>query len=558
MTKLILRFFDCFAWLLRRLDVDYDQFRAILEAKLTLDSRRQMSGMQQQRTQNPKNTFAWTLLFYAFMGGFLGIFLPRTTSPLVGMTIVHAFVMTMVALSLIADFTSVLLDTTDRAVLQPRPVTSRTILVTRIAHITIYLSLLTLSLSVVTLVVGTFTYHGLFPLVFLGTLACSVCLVVFVAQVFYLVALRLTDAERFRDLILYFQIGMTVAVIVGYQILPRLMDMTRLSSLTIDEQWWIYFFPPAWLAAPIDLLTGHIGTPQIILTGLAVAVPLICLILVIRVLAPGFSRALARLDSTPTGSSAAVGTASLRQPLARRLSGFFARRASERAAFELVWQLCSRDRQFKQRTYPTFAFLFVFAAVWVLLGEGGAGAALRELPHTQKYFLILYFSCMMAPMTIIQLRFSAAHEAAWMYHALPLERPGDILIGAFKVVMVRFVAPVFGLMALAILLVWGLRIAVDVVFAACATVLVSVLQAMIFGRTFPFSEEFNVAQNTGQVVRSMFLMLIPAALGGLHFVMRLISPLTLPSGALLVLVLAIVLLRRYARTNWIIIRRSRP
>ena len=550
MTRVVLAFFDCFAWLLRALGVDYSQFRAILHTKLTLDGRRQMSGIQQSQAKGSNYAFTWTLAFYAFMGIFVGAMLPLATSPLVGMTIVHAFVMTMVSVSLIADFTSVLLDTTDQAILQPRPVTSRTILVTRIAHISTYLALLTLSLSLLTFFIGTFVYSYLFPVVFLGTLLCSGCLIVFGVQLFYLIAMRLTNSERFRDLILYFQIAMTVLVFAGYQLLPRLVDVTQLKTLKIDDKWWIYIFPPTWLAAPIDILEGHIGTPQIILSALGVGVPAIGLFLVVRVLAPGFSRSLVRLEAATSGKTTRIAPAGHRRPFHQVAAKLISRRPAQRAAFELIWQLCAHDRQYKQRTYPTFAFLFVFAAVWIAVGERDIGAALQTLPESKKYFLVLYFSCMMAPMAILQLRFSSAPEAAWLYRALPIDRPGEILLAGFKVVIVRFVAPIFTLMAIGTLCIWGMKVWLDVLFALCAAFLVSALQTFVFGRKIPFSEEFRASQNTGRAGMSMLLMLFPATLGGIHYLLHLTSPMSLPFAAIVVLVLSILLLHQYARTDW--------
>lgn len=556
MTRLVLAFFHIFAAPIRWLGADYGQFRAIMHIKLTLDCRRPMSGMQRQGGKKPSNAFAWTLVFYAFMGGLLSFIIGQAPTPMVGMTVIHTFVMTMVALSLIADFTTVLLDTTDNAILHPRPVSDRTIFVARTAHIITYLALLALSLSAATFVMGAIKFHALFPIVLLGTLICAVAMVVFVVQVFYLIAMRFTDAEKFRDIILYFQIGMTVVVFFGYQIIPRLIGREQLESLVIVDRWWVYLFPPAWFAAPIDLLVGRTGTTQIVLTGLGVAVPLICMLLVIRILAPGFSRALARLDSTPSGQTDA-GHASLRQAsAARRLSRWVCRTRAERASFEFVWHLCARDREFKQRTYPTFAFLILMPVMWTFIGEGGFAETLERMPHTKQHLFPLYFSCMMTPMAVIQLAFSSRHDAAWVYYAVPLRRPGDVLIATLKMALLRFVLPAFALVSVLVLVVWGFSITMDIVLAFCVTLFVSVLQAMLFGRDLPFSKEFNAAQQAGLFGKSMLLMILPAAFGGLHFLLRWISPWTLPAYAAVVLLAAALLMNIYAKTEWTTFERA--
>ncbi len=556
MVNLLLRPFDLLRPLLSLLGVDYEQFRAIMQVKLTLDGRRRSVGMHGASHKQDRNTQAWTLFFHAFMGIFVGAFVAHADSPLVGMTVVHAFVMTMVGMSLIADFSTVLLDTTDNAILHPRPVTSRTLLVARIAHITTYLGLLAVSTSACTFVVGTYTYHYLFPLVFLWTLVCSVLLVVFAAQVFYLIAMRLTDAEKFRDIILYFQIAMTVVIFGGYQLMPRLMDMRRLRELAIDDRWWIYFFPPTWMSAPVDLLTGHVGRPQLVLTALSIVVPLCCLLLVVRVLAPRFARSLAALENAPSGKAPGAATTP-RQRLPERLARIVSRSPCERAAFEWIWRLASRDRQFKLRTYPTVAFLLLMGLVIVMSDEGGFRQAFAVLPESNKHLLLLYMGCAMAPMAVIALRYSAAHEAAWVYYALPLGRPGDVLAGALKVVLARLVMPTFSLIALVTLAIWGGRILLDVLLAFFATLMVSGIQAMLFARRFPFSEEYQVAEGSGRAARSMLLMIFPAALGGMHWALLLFVPAVIPLAIPLWAVLMVIAFRAYACTSWQQVRGTR-
>ena len=180
MVSWFLRLFDSVAWLIRAVGADYPQFRAILEAKLTMDTRRTTVGYQVYRKDKdkPGNALLATLVWYAFMGVMIAPAAFVADSALVGLTFVHATVMMMLGLSLVADFSSVLLDTTDVAILHPRPVSGRTILTARIAHIVIYLALLSLSLSLLVFIGGTFKWGFLFPPIFLLTLICSVALMV--------------------------------------------------------------------------------------------------------------------------------------------------------------------------------------------------------------------------------------------------------------------------------------------------------------------------------------------------------------------------------------------
>ena len=545
MAKAVVWFFALFGGLFRFLKVDRGQFLAILEIKLTLDERRSIRGIQGASGKKGRRGLLFSALFYAFIGLFIGLLPLFVESPLTAMTVVNSVVMTMVGMILVSDFTNVLIDTTDNAVLLPRPVSGRTILASRTAHIVSYLGILSLSLSACTLVTGMIAFDPLFPLLYLAMLACMLAFVIFAVYVFYLAAMHLFDMERFRDIILYFQIAMTVLIFAGYQVLPRLVEMQKIRSIRIDRMWWIYFYPPAWMAAPFDLLAGRSGGPQVILTALAVAVPLAGLFLVARVLAPGFGRALAALESTPSGRGGEGRRPSLPSLLARLVT----RKREERAAFEFFWPLFTRDRSFKLATYPSMAIVLIIMAVFMVFSDGeGAGHALSVLPQTKKYILGLYFACGILPSAFVQMNFSDRYEGAWIFEALPFKRPGAILMGAFKVVFLRFAAPMFAAVAALTLAVWGGRVLPDVALAGCFFLLFSLVNRRIFGKGYPLSRPRTARQAQSQTARTMAVMAVLSLVGLLHWLLTRF-PWGVPSALVPAALLAAAVYRNTARSG---------
>ena len=105
--------------------------------------------------------------------------------------------MVMTAVALISDFTSVLLDTTDNAILLPRPVDARTLAVARLTHIALYMLLISVSLSLATLVIGTGKYGPMFALAVVIALVFTVLFVVFVAVSFTTGSLAQEEAIDF-------------------------------------------------------------------------------------------------------------------------------------------------------------------------------------------------------------------------------------------------------------------------------------------------------------------------------------------------------------------------
>ena len=309
-------------------------------------------------------------------------------------------------------------------------------------------------LSLVAMVVGCFAVHPLMPVIYLLTLAMSIVLIVGMVNFLYLSVLRWLSTERLRDVILWFQIGMTFVVIAGSQSYGRLMAAEWIRTGALEEKWWVYLLPPLWMAAPIDLLAGHWHKPQLILTGLGIVVPVVLMVVVSRVLSPQFTRSLQTLEQAPTGGTGPSHRSSGPRRLSRLVS-IVTRRPAAGAAFEFLWVLCSRDRSFKHRTYPMIVMTILMPLPMLITSRpqsyDGMLSAIGPLA-------MLYVAGGMLPIVVGQLRYSPQFAAAWLYEALPLAAPGEIMIGAFLSLLLRFLLPAFVIMAATDRLLVGARL----------------------------------------------------------------------------------------------------
>jgi len=551
MIKLILHIIDLFSRPLTAIGVDYPQFRAILEVKLMMDNRRTPVAFQQGAPgkKPPQAAFAMTLAMQALFGFFFAATTMWIPSPLVAMSLAHSFVMVMVGMTLVADFSTVLLDTTDNAVLQPRPITGRTLLAVRIAHITVYLSLLAFSLSAFTMAATAIRYHWTAPLVFAATLALSLCLIIFFASSLYLLAMRLVSAEKLRNIITWTQIIMTIAMVGGYQILPRFMGKEDIRAMSFEGATWVYFYPPAWFAAPMDLLMGHVGIMQLFLATEAVVIPLIAILVVVRVLAPSFNSSIFALEGQPT-QSAPVGLARpAGSAFPTHLARWLCRDPEVRAGFDFTWRLCDRDRQFKRRVYPSIAMAAIMCGAILFKEASDTGAAAEFLQKHNFYLFILYFGSMMTASIVMQVTLTDQPEAAWIYRVLPVARPGALMLAGWKVVTARILVPTQIVFSIVLCILVGHRMILDAVIAFFANIFIAALFGLAFARHLPFSMPYSVMQQSGRVLWGCAFLILPAFLGGLHFMLQL-----LPYAALILIpvyaALTHVVLKSLADTDW--------
>ncbi len=548
MTGVVLWIIGRFGWLLSPFGIDRCQFDAILRVKLTLDDRRSLSGLYGPG-KKANRALLFTFIFYLFLGVIVGSCVLFIESALASMTIFFTFLMFMVGMSLIADFTTVLFDTADSTILLARPVDGRTLLAVRIAHVSVYLAIHAFGLAACTFVTGTIALHPLFAPLFAVMLVLALCIVVFLVHSFYLVAMRLFDVERFRDIIVYFQIGLSLAVFGAFQVLPRLVDMGDVDALRIDDSWVVWVWPPAWMAAPFDLLAGRIGPLQIVLTVAAVVVPTAGLILVVRVLAPGFTRTLVEEEKDKAKPSPKTLAASTGNRPSRRLRRLKGPDREERAHFDLIRSLLARDRAFKLATYPSFAIVLFVACHPLYSGVESFADTLRNLPQTKNHLFFLYCPCVLVPTALFQVRYSKQYQAAWIYAALPLTRSGAIVMATLKAVMFRLVAPFFSALSLVVLALWGVAILPDIILAGLILILFSFVCASTLGWELPFSRQRIARDAGGQSVKMILFMLLAFIVGAAHLGLTFV-PFGVSGASILAAMVCVLFYRNVSRRSW--------
>ena len=554
MTDFALKILDAFKWFFRWLGVDYEKFRALIWVKLTVDNRQEKSMVQRKGKKEMSNAMGWVVFIYAFMGIFLGVMLLGIQSLFSSMVFVFSMVMVMTAVALISDFTSVLLDTTDNAILMPRPIDSRTLATARITHIILYILMITLALTAASIVIGTIKFGPLYTVVFLFALFFAVLFVVFLANVFYLLLMKVSTEDHFRDVILYFQILMAAFAMGSYQLLPRLMEVDALKGFTLPIHWWTYLIPPAWMAAPIDIaVTGDFSLAKTVMSLTGIVIPIASVLVVIKYLAPGFSRALSQMESTSTVSEKVYAQVQKKGRLRKFFSKIFTSSPAERSVFQLSWILSSRDRKFKLRTYPTFGYMLIIAFIMSLYREGNILQNLQNLPNTEKFIIFLYIGCILIPIVVMQQRFSDQYEASWIYHSFPFSSPGDIQKGSLKAMVIKYGFSVFIPLAVFILLVWGPRVIDDIVLAFFNMIIASLVIGFTVRKDLPFSRKGITAAESQRGMTGVLLFLFPVSLGGLHYGLTLI-PYAVPVALIFSAGIAFLAMKLYGQTTWKMIR----
>lgn len=528
-TPFYLRVTDALKPIYTFLGVDYLQMRAILKMKMTVDSRReaviQGTGSSDQEEGKEKNQFFSSLWVYTLLSSFF-IVLFVYDNWVFQYTTYFSFVFIMVFSTMLANFSTILLDVKDSVLIGTKPVSSQTIGAAKATHIGIYLVSFTLAIGL-PIILFTFYFNGflagilLLLLTFLASL-WSLGLTI----VMYATVLKKFDGERLKNIIAYSQIILSIGIVFGYYIMGQLFEVIDPETLLVEmnlQLGHILLFP-MWFVAPFGLLQE----------GLSVVYGVYTLLLIIGTLVIGvlyytqnnkIEQNLQKMTSSQTKES----TRSLFEKGFAKLLCFD---PIEKAYFHFSWQITKEEREFKTRIYPSLASALVFPAVILfqeLSGDRGNNTFLLGI--------LPYFSVMLVPMLAVSFQFSAQYKGRWVFNLSPVRVRPPFLRAVTKVMLIKILIPVYVAISVAVAFSTGPTYIWHHVNGLLFMMLLMYFETQRTAMTLPFSSKYGASQaNMGCMATLIFFVPVFLIAGGLILIQSL-YPFTI--GILLVLLVAL-------------------
>lgn len=507
-----LKILDRFAGLFRLLSVDYRAMRLILSFKLAMDKRRVPTIMQgDKQKENPMlSAFVKSLLLYAFYGLFLIPFLVIGDNYLFQMSIVFAIIMFILMTSMISDFSAVLLDVRDKAILDTKPVTARTISVAKFVHVVIYMTQLTGAFLLIPFLIGSAVNGVRFSILFFFTIIFVSLFIIVLTALFYMFILRFFDGERLRDIINYIQIFLSVGIIVGYQVLVRTFEFVDY-SFTLDFYWWHYLLPPMWFSGPFEwLLLGNTETYIVIFSLLALFIPIFSIVLYIY-LVPTFERNLQKL----------LANSKAKKPKKARvqqwIAGIATASVEEESMFRFACKMLRNERDFKLKVYPSLGLSLVFPFIMIF-----SMRAPDQTPNYTYSYLFAYFVVLMIPTVVHMLKYSNKYKGAWLYRILPVQDQMLFYRATLKAFLIQIFLPITLLIGVIFTVIAGFDQVIHfIVITLTGWLFTIVCYRLLNNQRYPFASNFSFAQsaNTAYMFLTMFLV---GFLALLHFLIQLI------------------------------------
>jgi hypothetical protein len=488
--------------------------RALRRLFLTLFLRGRTSrGLEKERV--PKSVgskLALSLLLYALVGLAALAFRQQPVFSLA--LYLHGMTLLFLGMSIAASAGEVLFNKEEADILLHRPVTPRALLWAKVSVLVQVSLWLAGAFNLAGFWLGVWAPGGgwAFPIVHaisttLLALFCTGCVVLS-----YELCLRWFGRERLEGLMTTVQVLVAVALMLGGQLVPRMLARSGAKFSFNVESWWMTLLPPAWFAGFDDAFAGSGARESWILAAIGILAVAVVLWLAFGKLAHHYEEGMQML-----GQSVAARPA--REPGSRRWIEvllqmpplrWWLREPVTRASFLLTAGYLFRDRETKLRIYPGLAPMLVMPVIFLLQDRGAGGAAAGFGVAFSGGFIGL-----VALQSLNLLQYSQQWQAADVFRLAPIPGPAQICAGARCAVFCFLAVPSLAALGLFAWCMRGGSVHLPLLLPGIIALPVYALHAHLGGRAVPFSIPGEEAKSAGRGLQMIGVMMISMAISGL-------------------------------------------
>ncbi|MEO7099990.1 MAG: hypothetical protein ABI162_11555 [Luteolibacter sp.] len=463
-----------------------------------------------QGTKSIRARLGMTLFFYALMGCMGLLFFKQSLFSL--SIYLHGASLFFVGMFVAASSGEILFNEQEAEILLHRPVAPRAMLWAKVSVLLQVSLWLSLAFNLAGMIGGTLSQSGsLFfaPAHALSSAASALFCTSGVVLVYQL-CLRWFGRERLDGLMTSAQVVMSLTLVFGSQIAPRMMNYLPGEIHLAAKTWWLTLLPPAWFAGLDEALIGRANPSEWALAALGVSVTTAVVALAFGKLAGSYETGLQTLgEATQTRPSKSGRPRALQRLVSLPPLSWLLRHPVERAGFLLVGGYMLRDRDVKLRLYPGLAPIVMMPVIMLANGMRHGGSDNFMLLLGGSYIPLL-------PMIALNLlRYSQHWQAADVFLATPTLGPGRLMIGARKAVEVLLVVP--ALLIMASVFVW-----IAGGFSGLTQLLPGILALPIYSRIsslrrdhLPLSLPGEEAKSAGRGMRMVVAMFSAMIVGGI-------------------------------------------
>lgn len=506
----ILKILDLFKGIYKGLGINYEIMRLIVQSKLIMDGRRGQNILNQEEEVKDKNSFYMSLIIYAVVGGISAPIILMDTNPIIKMSLYFSFFMVLILSVFISDFSSVILDINDKDIIVTKGVDLKTLNAAKFTHIFIYISQLSLAICITAVIAGL-RYGPKFIILFLLSIILIDILMIIITALMYFVILKIFSGEKLKDMINAFQILFLLVFIVGYQFVGRAFTFVDFNFVYKPSVCHV-LMPPMWFASNFNIINGtNVDSLIKVMSGLSIVIPIISIIAYIKLI-PVFENNLQKLSDNTYKNKRT------KETISQKMSTIICKNKEERTFFNFVYDVLSKDREFKTKIYPSLAMgVFMPFIMLVSFYDGNGIVPFLESLRGSKNYFMGYLCVLMSQSIITTLKFSAQYEAAWIYDVLPIKEKSNVYKGMFKASIYKLILPIFIIMSIGFIMLFGINVTPHLFVMFASVIITSMVTFKLNDKIMPFSKEYKNTNSSDNIITMFKSMFIVGIVVGVHF-----------------------------------------
>lgn len=478
--------------------VDARQLRVLLATYFRQDLRG--GGSFHKPGKSEYITSNWMLLIplgiHAMGGLFISLLAMAGADVFLYSIIALSYTSFLVALIVLTESANTIFNPNESDIIGHLPISPETLLAAKILNLLFFAMLFAVAANLLPSVMGVWAGRsgiGFIPAHALAATMTSLFITALIVSCYGLL-MRYVSKERFDSFVAWAQAGLTLAVILGYQLLPHIADREELTG-RFEFRHYLLLYPPAWFAGLAMLLMGNFEPGFAALAALGLGSLAISIAVGIKKIAASYSPEA--LISRGVRKEKAE---KIHRKSRGSLAGLLLRDPVERAVFDLVSIYIRRDREIKVRLYPSLATFLFFPLLALITGK--LDNPFREAFEFERAFYAM-FAAEMVPfvsLTAIEsLLFSNHYQAGYIFHAAPIERIGQVNGGFRKAVLSHVTAAGFLILFAFYSIFWRDPLDALLMLAPWLAITPAVLVVPFIGRQlFPLSRRYQKGQQTGR------------------------------------------------------------
>jgi ABC-2 type transport system permease protein len=516
--------------ILERLGINTQQLKTLLVVYLKQDFRSGKSFLQTGAKEYATSNLALLSMLgmYVFVGFTTAIFALTKIDIFLYSLIASSVTLFIIALAVVAESGNVIFNESEPDILGHLPVNSRTLFAAKVLNIFLFTLLLAAAANILPTIAGVFVKdsNALFLIAHPLSAILSALFATMLILTSYGLLMRYIDKERFNNFIAYAQTGFSMFLILGYQLMPRLVDQYPLEANLASRKYFL-LYPPAWFSGVTLLIMGKVDWLALALASSALISLMILSFVALRKVAAGYSTYAAQLaydSNTRVGKSKQESGVSAAKPLPQNitnrlsfsetLKAFFLRRPVERAVFDLVATYLKRDREIKVRLYPSYSYLIMFPLIGLFTG----GLADPFVDQDSVFNTITGAAMIpfVASVAVEAVLFSEHYQASYIFRTAPIANLSDIHRGLRKATQVYVALPGTVILLLLYTFLWRNLFHAFLVIVPWLILTPALMMFSFIGREFlPLSRQYQKGQQSARAMVIAFVSVFAMAIGGM-------------------------------------------